>query len=46
LKAPFAKDQVLYFYRFAHGRMQATVISDGISPLGEPPGSFIGSSKD
>jgi len=39
LKAPFAKDQVPYFYRFAHGWMQATVIWDGILPLGEPPGT-------
>jgi glyoxylase-like metal-dependent hydrolase (beta-lactamase superfamily II) len=35
-----------YFYRFAHGKMQATVISDGILPLGEPSGSFLGSSKE
>jgi hypothetical protein len=45
-KAPFAKDQAPYFYRFAHGKMQATVISDGILPLGEPSGTFLGSSKD
>jgi glyoxylase-like metal-dependent hydrolase (beta-lactamase superfamily II) len=45
-RAPFAKDQAPYFYRFAHGKMQATVISDGILPLGEPSGSFLGSSKE
>jgi len=45
-KAPFAKDQAPYFYRFTHGRMQATIISDGILPLGEPSGSFLGSSKE
>jgi len=45
-RAPFAKDQAPYFYRFAHGKMQATVVSDGILPLGEPPGSFLGSSKE
>ena len=45
-KAPFAKDQAPYFYRFAHGKMQATVISDGTLPLGEPSGSFLGSSKE
>jgi glyoxylase-like metal-dependent hydrolase (beta-lactamase superfamily II) len=45
-KAPLAKDQAPYFYRFAHGKMQATVISDGILPLGEPSGSFLGSSKE
>jgi glyoxylase-like metal-dependent hydrolase (beta-lactamase superfamily II) len=45
-RAPLAKDQAPYFYRFAHGKMQATVISDGILPLGEPSGSFLGSSKE
>jgi hypothetical protein len=37
-KAPFAKDQAPYFYRFAHGNMQATIVSDGTLPLGEPFG--------
>ena len=45
-KAPFATDQAPYFYRFMHGKMQCTVVSDGILPLGEPSGSFIGVSKD
>jgi glyoxylase-like metal-dependent hydrolase (beta-lactamase superfamily II) len=45
-KAPFAKDQAPYFYRFTHGKMQATVISDGILPLGEPSGTFLGTSKE
>jgi glyoxylase-like metal-dependent hydrolase (beta-lactamase superfamily II) len=45
-KAPIAKDQAPYFYRFAHGNMQATVVSDGILPLGEPSGSFLGTSKE
>ncbi len=45
-KAPFAKDQVPYFYRFMHGKMQATVVSDGILPLGEPSASFLGTSKE
>jgi glyoxylase-like metal-dependent hydrolase (beta-lactamase superfamily II) len=45
-KAPFAKEQAPYFYRFEHGKMQATVISDGILPLGEPSGSFLGTTKD
>ena len=45
-KAPVAKDQAPYFYRFAHGKMQATVVSDGILPLGEPSGSFLGTSKE
>ncbi len=45
-KAPFAKEQVPYFYRFNHGKMQATVVSDGVLPLGEPSGTFLGSSKE
>ncbi len=45
-KAPFAKDQAPYFYRFAHGNMQATIVSDGTLPLGEPSGSFLGATKD
>jgi glyoxylase-like metal-dependent hydrolase (beta-lactamase superfamily II) len=45
-KAPFAKDQAPYFYRFMHGKMQATVVSDGILPLGEPSGTFLGASKE
>lgn len=45
-KAPLAKDQAPYFYRFMHGKIQATVVSDGILPLGEPSGSFLGTSKE
>ena len=45
-KAPIAKDQAPYFYRFNHGKMQATVVSDGILPLGEPSASFLGTSKE
>lgn len=45
-KAPFAQDQAPYFYRFMHGKMQGTVVSDGILPLGEPSGSFLGTSKE
>jgi glyoxylase-like metal-dependent hydrolase (beta-lactamase superfamily II) len=45
-KAPLAVDQVPYFYRFNHGKMQATVVSDGILPLGEPSASFLGTSKE
>src|SRR6185436_7730466 len=45
-KAPFAANQAPYFYRFTHGKMQATVVSDGILPLGEPSGSFLGTSKE
>ncbi len=45
-KAPMATDQVPYFYRFRHGSMQGTVISDGILPLGDPSGAFLGVSKE
>ena len=45
-KAPMATDQVPYFYRFKHGSMQGTVISDGILPLGDPSGAFLGVSKE
>lgn len=45
-KAPPSKAQAPYFYRFNHGKMQATVISDGPLPLGEPSATFLGISKD
>jgi len=45
-KAPMATDQAPYFYRFKHGSMQGTVISDGILPLGEPSSSFLGTTKE
>lgn len=44
--APMATDQVPYFYRFKHGSMQGTVVSDGILPLGEPSASFLGTTKE
>jgi glyoxylase-like metal-dependent hydrolase (beta-lactamase superfamily II) len=45
-RAPFAANQAPYFYRFAHGKMQATVVSDGILPLGDPSGTFLGATKE
>lgn len=39
-------DQVPYYYRFKLGDAAATVVSDGILPLGDPAGSFLGLSKD
>jgi glyoxylase-like metal-dependent hydrolase (beta-lactamase superfamily II) len=45
-RAPLATDQAPYFYRFKHGNMQATVVSDGILPLGDPAGAFLGASKE
>lgn len=43
-KAPFLRTQVPYFYRFAHGRMQATIVSDGPLALGDPVQAFKGTS--
>ncbi len=45
-KAPRATSQPATYYRFDIGDMQATVVSDGPLPLGEPSGSFTGISKD
>jgi glyoxylase-like metal-dependent hydrolase (beta-lactamase superfamily II) len=45
-KAPLAVDQAPYFYRFNHGKIQATIVSDGTLPLGEPSASFLGTSKE
>ena len=45
-KAPMATDQAPYFYRFKHGLMQGTVISDGVLLLGDSSSSFLGISKD
>lgn len=43
-KAPFLRTQVPYFYRFPHGRMQATIVSDGPLPIGDPVQAFKGTS--
>ena len=43
-KAPMGNPQVPYFYRFKIGNFEATVVSDGPLPLGEPSGSFVGTS--
>jgi glyoxylase-like metal-dependent hydrolase (beta-lactamase superfamily II) len=45
-KAPFATAQAPYFYRFPHGKMQMTMVSDGPLPLGDPTGAFLGASKE
>lgn len=45
-KAPLSTTQAPYFYRFNHGKMQATVVSDGPLPLGDPTGAFLGASKE
>src|SRR5215475_3339906 len=45
-KAPQLNTQAPYFYRFRIGAIEATVVSDGALPLGEPSGSFLGTSKE
>ena len=45
-KAPMANTQAPYFYRFKIGAAEATVVSDGPLPLGDPTGAFLGLSKD
>jgi glyoxylase-like metal-dependent hydrolase (beta-lactamase superfamily II) len=45
-KAPLSNQQTPYFYRFNHGKMQVTVVSDGPLPLGDPSGAFLGTTKE
>lgn len=45
-RAPFATTQVPYFYRFMVGKFQATVVSDGPLPLGEPSVTLKGPTKE
>jgi len=45
-RMPMAATQVPYFYRFPIGKFQATIVSDGPLPLGDPAGSFKGITKD
>ncbi|MBV9250128.1 MAG: MBL fold metallo-hydrolase [Acetobacteraceae bacterium] len=45
-KVQMPADQVPYFYRFKLGDAQATIVSDGILPLGDPAGAFHGLSKE
>jgi glyoxylase-like metal-dependent hydrolase (beta-lactamase superfamily II) len=45
-RAPKAKTQVPYYYRFAFGEAEVSVVSDGPLPLGDPGESFLGVSKD
>ncbi len=45
-KARPVNTQAPYFYRFKVGTIEATVVSDGPLPLGEPSASFLGTSKE
>lgn len=44
-RAPMGLPQAPYFYRFKLGTAEATIVSDGILPLGDPSGSFVGIDK-
>src|SRR5207302_9283077 len=44
-KAPQLNTQAPYFYRFRIGSIEATVVSDGALPLGEPSASFLRSEE-
>ena len=41
-----ANTQAPYYYRFAHGAAEVTIVSDGPLPLGDPSATFMGVSKD
>ena len=45
-KAPRATDQAPCFYRFNHGKIQATIVSDGPLRLGDPSAGFLGASRE
>src|SRR5262249_56591094 len=45
-RAPIVSGQVPYFYRFMVGKFQATVVSDGPLPLGEPSPTLKGPTKE
>ena len=41
-KAPFLSAQAPTFFRFKLGSAEATIISDGVLPLGDPHAAFLG----
>ncbi len=45
-KAPMSNAQAPYFYRFKLGDAEATIVSDGPLPLGDPTQAFLGLSKE
>lgn len=45
-KAPMLNTQTPYFYRFKVGDAEATIVSDGTLPLGDPHTNFLGLSKE
>jgi glyoxylase-like metal-dependent hydrolase (beta-lactamase superfamily II) len=45
-KAPPTNTQAPYFYRFKLGTAEATIVSDGQLPLGNPVQAFLGPTKE
>jgi len=45
-KAPRATDQAPAFYRFNHGQLQATIVSDGPLRLGDASAGFLGAPRE
>ncbi len=45
-KGPMLGTQAPYFYRFKLGNAEATIVSDGVLPLGDPTQAFLGLSKE
>jgi glyoxylase-like metal-dependent hydrolase (beta-lactamase superfamily II) len=45
-KAPKLNTQAPYFYRFKLGDAEATIVSDGTLPLGDPHANFMGLPKE
>ena len=45
-KGPIIGTSTPYFYRFKLGGAEATIVSDGTLPLGNPETSFLGLTKD
>src|SRR4051795_13521164 len=45
-KAPKLNTPAPYFYRFKLGSAEATIVSDGTLPLGDPHTNFTGLSKE
>jgi glyoxylase-like metal-dependent hydrolase (beta-lactamase superfamily II) len=45
-KGPMLGTQAPYFYRFKLGNAEATIVSDGPLPLGDPNAAFLGLTKD
>src|SRR4051794_35844099 len=45
-KTPRATDQAPCYYRFNHGKIQATIVSDGPLRLGDASAGFLGAPKE